>query len=165
MTTDDFLRVLLSIDFPEKYWSLCDRYSSSPTNTYTGQKAEVLAAFRALGIEPRYDGRDRSYVVEAEKIDEIEWSALFAKQRHSQELMISGVGPSGRVGSNFATLAYDAKLLSDPGFSRSPFSGPRPYPRPQVADAAALVGLVQEFVVLVHEIKAALRARMTRNDT
>ncbi|WOB06890.1 hypothetical protein [Piscinibacter gummiphilus] len=159
MTTEDFLRVLLAIDFPEKYWSLCDRYSSSPTTTYNGQKAEVLSAFESLGVKPRYDGRDRSYAIETEKIGEVEWGALFAKQRHGQELMISGVGPNGRVGSNFASLAYDAKRLSDPGFSRSPFSGPPPYPRPQVADSAALAGLVREFVALVHEIKAALRAR------
>ncbi len=158
MTTEDLLRILLSIDFPEKYWSLCDRYSSSAASAYNGQKAEVLAFFRALDVESRYDARDRSYVLETEKIGPIEWSALFAKQRAAQELMISGVGPNGRVGSNFAVLAYEAMRLADPSFSRSPFSGPPPYPRPQVVNAAALEGLIRDFVTLVRQIKAALRA-------
>jgi len=158
MTTEALLRVLLSINFPEKYWALCDRYSSSPTVVYSGQKTEVLAFFRALNVEPRYDARDRSYAVESEKIGGVEWTALFAKQRSSQELILSGVGPNGSVGSNFAVLAFEAKRLEEPSFSRSPFSGLPPYPRPQVANAAALEGLVQEFVLLVREIKAALRA-------
>ena len=158
MTTEDLLRALLSIDFSEKYWALCERYSSNATSAYSGQKAEILAFFRALGTEPRYEARDRSYVVEVETIGEMEWHALFAKQRSGQELMIAGIGPIGRVGSNFAVLAYEAKRLADANFSRSPFSGPTPYPRPQVASAAALEGLINEFVLLVREIKATLRA-------
>jgi hypothetical protein len=158
MATEHLLRILLSIDFPEKYWDLCDRHSSSAENAYSGQKAEIVSLFRALNVEPRYDARDRSYVIETEKIGKVEWSALFAKQRAAQELMIAGVGPSGRIGSNFAVLAYEAKRLADPSFTRSPFSGPPPYPRPQVANAVALESLIQEFVMLVRQIKVALRA-------
>lgn len=131
MTSEAFLKILVSIDFSEKYWALCDRYSSDFTNLYNGQKTDVLAAFRALNIEARYDGRDRPYAFEVGKIGEIEWSALFVKQRYSQELMISGLGPDGRLGSNLAVLAYEAKRVADTSFSRSPFSGPAPYPRPQ----------------------------------
>jgi len=158
MTTEDLLRTLLTIGFPEKYWELCERYSSAATSSYAGQKAEVLALFRALEVEPRYDARDRSYELPAEKIGELEWTATFAKQRTSQEFLISGVGPNVRVGSNFAVLAYEAKRLASPTFSRSPFSGPPPYPRPQAADSAALAGLIREFVALAQDINAALRA-------
>jgi hypothetical protein len=159
MTTEDFLHVLAALDFPAKYWALCERFPSVPGSSFAGTKQEVLAAFQAAGVAARYDSRDRSYEVEAETIDFVQWSALFAKQRSGPEFMISGVGPEGRVGSNFAVLAYDAKRMEDPTFMRSPFSGPPPYPRPAVSNSVQLSALLQEFIGLVREIKGALRGR------
>ena len=119
----------------------------------------MLAASEAFGIAARYNSRDRSYEVEAETIGSVQWSALFAKQRSGPEFMISGVGAEGRVGSNFAVLAYEAKRLEDPSFTRSPFSGPPPYPRPAVSNSVQLAALLQEFIGLVKEIKGSLRGR------
>jgi hypothetical protein len=157
MTQPDFLRLLLSIDFPTKYWALCDRYPRNPQASYRGQKAEVVSAFQELDAKPRYDSRDRSYEVEGEVISGLEWSALFVMQRSGPKFMMSAVGPSGTIGSNFAVLAYDAKVLEDPTFSRSPFSGPAPYPRPDAASPEALRSLIRDFIVLVREIKVALQ--------
>jgi len=157
MTQQEFLRLLLSIDFPAKYWALCDRYPRNPQSSYRGQKAEVIAAFEELDAKPRYDSRDRSYEVETEVIAGLEWSALFVIQRSGPELMMSAAGPSGTIGSNFAVLAYDAKVLEAPTFSRSPFSGAAPYPRPDVASPDALRSLIRDFILLVREIKAVLQ--------
>lgn len=160
MTHEDLLRLLVQSEFPSKYWAWCDRHPLRPGSLYEGLKEDVLAAFRGLGIEPKYDRRDRSYVIEPETIDSTLWEALFVKQRSGLEFMFSGTGPSGRVGSNLAVLAYDAKRLEDPAFSRSPFSGPPPYPKPSAASREELETILGEFVDLVHELKHALRSRV-----
>jgi hypothetical protein len=159
MTNDAFLRLLVSIDFSAKYWALCDRFPLVPGSSYSGTKQQVLAAFEASGVSPRYDSRDRSYEFELERIGGIQWSALFAKKRSGPELMFSGVGSEGYIGSNFAVLAYDARRLEDPGFFQNRFSGPAPYPRPSVSSDTELEALVREFVGMVREIEQAIRDR------
>jgi hypothetical protein len=159
MTNEEFLRLLAALEFPVKYWALCERFPLVQGSSFSGTKQEVLSAFQAAGVAARYDSRDRSYEVEAETIGSVKWSALFAKQRSGPDFMMTGVGPEGRIGSNFAVLAYEAKLLEDPSFTRSPFSGSPPYPRPAVSNSAHLAKLLQEFLGLVTEIKGSLRAR------
>ena len=156
MLNDAFLCLLATLDFPDKYWALCDRFPLVPGSSFAASKKEILAAFEAAGTSIRYDSRDRSFEIESEKIGAIEWKALFVKQRGGLELMISGLGPEGYIGSNFAVLAYEGKRKEDTGFVRSPFSGPPPYPRPSASNPVQLAALVQEFVGLVKEIKAAL---------
>jgi hypothetical protein len=161
MTESEFLFLLNSIDFPSRYWELCDRFPIEPAIVgHSGRKEDILAAFQEMGITPRYDSRDRSFVCEEEKIGEFNWSGVFCKQRNGLELLFGGVQNDARIGSNFAVLAYDAKKLTDVTFERSPFSGPPPYPRPNHnGDANALRAIVKEFVVLVRQIKEAIRAR------
>jgi hypothetical protein len=160
MTQIEFFSLLNSVDFPRRYWELCDRYPLRPDEIgRAGKKDDVLAAFARAGVAPRYDPRDRSFRVEDEQIGDMVWSGLFVKQRSGGlELMISAVSASAKLGSNFARLAYEPKFLVDPSFTRSPFTGPPPYPRPaHNGDAAALAGIVTEFVALVRLIKDAVR--------
>jgi hypothetical protein len=160
MTDQDFLSLLNSIDFPRRYWELCDRYPIRGISMQgSGWKEAILAAFREMGVVPKYDSRDRSFACEEERIGDYVWSGLFCKTRKSGlELMFSGQSGDSHLGSNLAVLAYDAKRLADPTFTRDRFTGPPPYPRP--ADNHDLVELkmvVKEFVVLVRLIKDALR--------
>ena len=160
MTDVDFLSLLNGIEFPRLYWELCEKFPIRPDVVgYSGRKEDILAAFREMGIVPRYDSRDRSFVCEEEKIGDFVWHGLFCKQRHGLELMFGGETKDAHLGSNFAVLAYDARQLADPTFQRNPFSGPPPYPRPvHNGDPAALKQIVKEFVVLVRLIKDAIRA-------
>jgi hypothetical protein len=84
----------------------------------------------------------------------------FANRATDSNCYFDGQAKNARVGSNFAVLAYDAKRLADPSFERHRFAGPPPYPRPDHnGDPDALKAIVKEFVVLVCEIKEAIRAR------
>lgn len=159
MTQEELLRLLASIEFPAKYWALCDRFPSATGSSYSGTKDEVLAAFQAVGVRARYDCRDRTYEVEVERIGLMDWRAVFAKQRSGPEFLISGAGPEGRIGSNFAVLVYEAKRAVDPSFSRSPFAGSPPYPRPRIKSSAELAELLNQFIELVREIKTAIRGQ------
>jgi hypothetical protein len=164
MTERAFLSLLNRIDFPRRYWEVCDRIrfgTSGQANL--GRKEDILAAFAEAGVKARYDSRDRSFKFEEEVIGDLTWSGLFVKQRHGVELMISGTSTDARVGSNFAVLAYNAKRLADPAFERSPFGGgPPPYPRPDPGgDAAAMREVVKQHVDLVRMIKDELRRQPT----
>ena len=161
MTKTEFLSLLNAVDFPRRYWQLCDRFPIQPAVVKrSGRKDDVLAAFREMGIAPKYDYRDRSFTCEEEQIGSFVWSGVFCKQRNSLELLFGGESRDARLGSNFAVLAYDAKRLIDPTFERNRFSGPPPYPRPDHnGDPAALQTIVKEFVVLVRLIKEAIRSR------
>jgi hypothetical protein len=164
MTETDFLSLLNRIDFPRRYWELCDRVHSTPSgHANLGRKADILAAFAEAGVTARYDSRDRSFEFEEELIGGLTWSGLFVKQRHGVELMIFGTSKDATVGSNFAVLAYNAKRLADPDFERSPFGGgPPPYPRPAPgSDAAAMREVVKQHVDLVRMIKDELRQQPT----
>lgn len=163
MTESEFLSLLNSIEFPRRYWDLCTRFPVEPSVTgQAGRKEDIIAAFREMGITPRYDSRDRSFECEQEKIGDLVWSGVFCKQRNGLELLFAGKGDHGYVGSNFAVLAYNAKKLADPTFERNPFSGPPPYPRPDHnGDPAHLKTIVHEFVLLVRLIKNNLRSQYT----
>jgi hypothetical protein len=160
MTETDFLLLLNRIEFPRRYWELCDRIRVGPSGQANlGRKEDILAAFAEAGVKARYVSRDRSFMFEEEVIGEHTWSGLFVKQRHGVELMISGTSKDARVGSNFAVLAYNAKRLADPNFERSPFGGgPPPYPRPDPGgNPAAWREVIMEHVQLVRMIKDELR--------
>jgi hypothetical protein len=163
MTPTDFLTLLNGIDFPRRYWELCARFKlDSSVVGFTGRKEDILAAFREMGIIPEYNSRFGTFICEEEQIGDFSWSAVFCKQRHGLELVISGESKESRLGSNFAVLAYDAKRLADPMFERDQFSGPPPYPRPDHnGDPAALREIVKEFVRLVRRMKDAIRLRET----
>ena len=162
MTEADFLLLLNAIDFSHRYWELCERFPTHPTGqTNLGTKEDILAAFNEVGINPRYDSRDRSFEFEEERIGDYAWSGVFAKQRHGVELLFGGKSSSGCLGSNFAVLAYDARRAADPTFVRDPFKGPAPYPRPDHnGDANSLSEIVKQHVALVRLIKDALRQRV-----
>jgi len=160
MTDTEFLAILNTIDFPRRYWEMCDRFPLDipVVNLASGRKEDILAAFEELGITPRYY-RDGTFVCENERIGGVDWSAAFCKQRGGVELIFSEKAKGQHVGSNLCSLAYDAKRLADPTYERSQFSEPAPYPRPDHnGDPAKVKAIVKEFVLLVREIKAALRA-------
>jgi hypothetical protein len=159
MTETEFLTLLNTIDFPRRYWELCDRHPLDPSVVgYSGRKEDILAAFRDMGITPRY--RDRTYTCEEEQIGGFLWSAHFCKQRSGLELLFDGESKGACIGNNFAGLAYDAMKLADPSFERDRFSGPPPYPRPaHNGDPATLKAIIREFVTLVRLIKDAIRSR------
>jgi hypothetical protein len=160
ITEREFLELLNSIEFPRLYWELCERFPVRPSGVANqGRKEEILAAFREMGIVPRYDSR--TFTVEEEKIGDLTWSGVFVKQSHGLELMIQGMSETTSVGSNFAVLAYDAKKLADPSFEGDQFSRPPPYPRPDHnGDPVALKAIVKEFVKLVRLIKDKLRTQV-----
>jgi hypothetical protein len=160
MTDQDFLSLLNSIDFPRRYWELCDRFPIRAISMReSGWKEAILAAFREMGIVPQYDASDRLFTCEEEKIGDFVWHGAFCKTRKSGlELMFSGESGNAHLGSNFAVLAYDAKRLADPTFERDRFTGPPPYPRPaDNHDLVELKEVVKEFVVLVRMVKDAIR--------
>jgi hypothetical protein len=161
MTETDFLSLLNSVDFPRRYWDLCDRFPARPTGRANlGRREDILAAFAAAGVQSRFDSRDRSFEFEGERIGEFIWSGVFAKKTCGLELMIFGESKDAVIGSNFAVLAYDAKRLADPMFERSPVKGPPPYPRPDHnGDPSALQEIVLQHVAFVRLIKEALRRR------
>jgi hypothetical protein len=161
MTETDFLSLLNGIDFPRRYWELCDRFPVRPTGQANlGRKEDILAAFAEADIKPRY--RDRSFEFEEELISDFTWLGVFVKQRSGIELMIGGESTYARIGSNFAVLAYDARRLADPKFERDCFKGPPPYPRPDHnGDPTALREIVKQHVSLVRMIKDVLRRRAT----
>jgi hypothetical protein len=159
MTETDFLSLLNGVGFPQRYWEMCDRFPVRPIGqANVGRKEDILAAFAEVGVEPRYDSRDRSFEFEKEQIGDFAWSGVFAKQRSGVELMIGGESKFATLGSNFAVLAYQAQRLADPTFVRDPFKGAAPYPRPgHNGDPAALREIVKQHVLLVRLIKDALR--------
>jgi hypothetical protein len=160
MTEPELLALLNSIDFPHLYWEFCDRFPLQPALTSSSRKEDIVAAFKEMGVLPKYDSRDRSFVCEEEKIGDWVWSGVFCKQRCGLELLIVGKSLDARCGSNFASLAYEAKRLADPTFERSPFFGPPPYPRPDHAgDPDVLKEIVKELVALVRLIKDKIRSR------
>jgi hypothetical protein len=161
MTEQDFLSLLNTIDFPRRYWELCDRFPiDSSVVGHTGRKGDILAAFAEMGVTPKYISKYRAFECEEEQIGEFLWRGVFTQQRHGLELSFGGGSKGKGVGSNFAVMAYDAKQLADPSFKRDRFSGPPPYPRPDHnGNPEALKKIVKEFVVLVRAIKDAIRLR------
>jgi hypothetical protein len=88
MTGSEFLSLLNSIDFPRRYWELCDRFPIRPAIVgHSGRSKDILAAFREMGIAPRSDSRDRSFVCEEEQIGDYLWSGVFCKQSNGLELL------------------------------------------------------------------------------
>jgi hypothetical protein len=159
VTNDELLDLLNSIDFPQQYWDLCDRFPVRPTGQANlGRKNDILAAFAESGVTPRYV--ENCFIFEEERIGDITWSATFVKQRHGVELMFDRASSASHIGSNFAVLAYEAKRRSDPMFHRDRFQGPPPYPRPgHNGDAAVLKDIVKSHVLLVRAIKNAIRQK------
>jgi len=160
MTDQDFLSLLNSIDFPRRYWELCDRFPIRAIRPQkSGWKEAILAAFGEMAIVPEYYPEDRLFTCEDEQIGDFVWHGALCKTRQSGiELMFGGQSRDRHLGSNLAVLAYDAKRLADPTFERNPFSGPPPYPRPaDNNDPVELKEVVKEFVVLVRLIKDAIR--------
>lgn len=160
MTDNEFLSLLNEIGFPDRYWSLCERFPVDLSiKGKAGTKKDIVAAFREVDVIPECPEAN-AYFCEREVIGGMEWSATFCKQRSGLELMIDGESKDGCVGSNFAVLAYEAKQLADPLFKRDPFKGPPPYPRPDHnGDAAALKEIIKEFVLIVRSIKSAIRSK------
>jgi hypothetical protein len=164
MTDREFLSLLNSIDFPRRYWELCNRYPiRAHSSRESGWREAIFAAFQEMGVVPKYDSRDHSFACEEEQIGHYVWSGLFCKTRRSGlDLMFSGQSGESHIGSNFAVLAYDAKRLADPTFERDRFAGPPPYPRPaDNGDLGELKEVVKEFVILVRLIKNAIREGQT----
>ena len=161
MTDQDILSLLNTIDFPRRYWELCDRFPiDASVIGHTGRKEDILAAFAEMGIAPTYNSKFRTFACEEEQIGYFVWRGVFTKQRSGLELSFGGGLNGVGVGSNFAVMAYDAKQLADPSFKRDQFSGPPPYPRPDHnGDPEALKVIVKEFVILVRAIKDAIRSR------
>ena len=161
MTKPELLRLLNAIEFPRRYWELCDRFPIRPVSVgQAGRKEDILQAFQDLGIKPCYDSRDRSFSCEKEQIGSSVWWGVFCKQRSGVELLFCGKFENTPIGSNFAVLSYDARRLADSSFERSQFSDPPPYPRPNHnGDPAALKAIVKEFVFLVRMIKDAIRSK------
>lgn len=157
MTTQtDLLTVLNAVDFPRLYWEMCDRFPLHPSELKQGTKADFLAAFRDVGITPRYESQ--TFTFEEEEIAGILWSAVFIKQRYGLELRLEGSGGNESLGSNLAVLAYEAKKLADPNYKRDMFNGPPPYPRPDHrGNPIVLRGILDEFVRLIRLIKDELR--------
>jgi hypothetical protein len=162
MTDQEFLSLLNTIEFPRRYWELCDRFPIDPSVVgHTGRKEDILTAFAEMGVTPKYTSKYRTFECEEEQIGDFLWRGVFMQQRHGLELSFGGGSNGKGVGSNFAVMAYDAKQLADPSFKRDRFSGPPPYPRPDHnGDPEALKTIVKEFVVLVRAIKDAIRARI-----
>lgn len=161
MLPHEFLSLLNTIEFPRRYWELCDRFPIDPSVVgHTGRKEDILAAFAEMGVTPKYLSKYRAFECEEEQIADFLWRGVFTQQRHGLELSFGGGANGKGVGSNFAVMAYDAKQLADPSFKRDQFTGPPPYPRPNHnGDTEALKTIVKEFVVLVRAIKDAIRAR------
>jgi hypothetical protein len=162
MTDQDFLSLLNSIDFPRRYWELCECFPiRAEGKRESGWKETIISAFREMDVVPEYDPRDHSFACEEERIGDHVWQGLFCKTRKSGlEMSFGGESKDGHVGSNFAVLAYDAKRLADPTFKLEQFSGPPPYPRPAWnGDPVALKEIVKEFVILVRLIKDSIRRK------
>lgn len=160
MRNEEFLSLLNTVDFPRRYWELCERHPIRACRSLeSGWKEAIFVAFHEMGVVPKYDSRDRSFACEEEWIGDYLWSGLFCKMRKSGlELILSGRSGDSRLGSNFAVLAYDAKRLADPTFARDRFAGPPPYPRPaDNGDLGELKEVVTEFVILVRLVKDAIR--------
>jgi hypothetical protein len=103
----DLLRVLNSVSFPERYWDLCDRFPLDANGLpRRGRKEDVLGALRDLCVAIDYDKRDRSYVVERERIDATTWWGVFVMQRGGVEMLLAS---DAGLGSNFAALARSAR--------------------------------------------------------
>jgi hypothetical protein len=165
MIDQEFLSLLNAIDFPRRYWELCDRFPIDPSVAgHTGRKEDILAAFAEMGVTPKYTSKFRTFECEEEQIGDFLWRGVFTQQRHGLELSFGGESNGVPVGSNFAVMAYNAKQMADPSYKRDPFSGPPPYPRPNHNGVPeALKAIVKEFVILVRAIKDAIRLRREAN--
>jgi hypothetical protein len=160
MNQQEFLALLNSVEFTDRYWLLCDRFPFKPgSDFFRGTKKDVIAALEEIGASPKYCKIDRSYRVGEERIGEFLWWGLFVKQRSGGlELMVVGESGDERVGGNFAVLAYEAKRFADPTFSRDRFKGPPPYPRPHYnGNTDELRAIAKEFVHLFSAVKDAVR--------
>jgi hypothetical protein len=161
MTDNEFLSLLNTIDFPRVYWELCDRFPLRPGRPPNPHWREaVSAAFREMGIVPRYNSSEQLFTCEDEQIGNYVWSAALWQQRHGGlELTFGGQSGRTHVGTSLAVMAYEARRLADPTFKRDQFTGTPPYPRPaHNADLAALRKIVKEFVSLVRLMKDAIRS-------
>jgi hypothetical protein len=164
MTQADLLAVLGASGFPEHYWALCARHPYAATGQMHRSltKQEIMAAFTSLGLEPRYDARDRSITIDLGGFGGRTWQGVFAASRSGGlELIMAGSGEQDRIGSNFAVLAYDAKRHVDPSFFRDRFGdGPPPYPRPSHnGQSDKLADIVGGFVDLLASAQEAIESR------
>jgi len=153
MDQSELLGALNAVSFSERYWDLCDRFpfvTSEPP--VRARQEDVLKALHDLAVAVDYDKRDRSYLVERDRIDNVTWWGVFVLPRSGgvEMLLASDTG----LGSNFAVLANCSRQLADPSFARVP-----PYPRPEInGDLSALKRIVAEFVTLLRLAKDGLRA-------
>jgi hypothetical protein len=163
MTQADLLALLNCISFSDRYWAICDRYAPDLSKLVPKalSKQALIEAFQPSGVATNYDSRDRSISIDLGAASGRSWSAVFnASGTGLLEFSLVGRNQSGMIGSNFAVLAYDAKRITDPSYTRDRFSkGPPPYPRPSHnGDLTALSAIIEQFIEIVRDISAALRS-------
>src|SRR5262245_29305273 len=91
MSDQELLSLLNTIDFPRRYWELCDRFPLDPSVVgHTGRKKDILAAFAEMGITPKYTSKFRTFECEEEQIGGYVWRGVFIQQRHGLELSFWG---------------------------------------------------------------------------
>lgn len=105
------------------------------------------------GTEFRASFKGRIAILKLGSLVGMAWEARAVPKRTGIfELSIYGRAEDGLVGGGFQSLAYAAKQMAVPGFTRSP-----PYPAPDPGgDPNALSAIFAEFDVLLRDIIAAV---------
>jgi hypothetical protein len=159
MDHTDFLALLNEIDFPDRYWNVVESFKCTETLERKNNREEIGRAFLELGLVETSYVSHGGFVTPSIVIGGIPTDGMLSN-RSGLEMIFSGMtGEVHHFGGGFANLAYKAKQLADPSYSRSPFDGPKPYPRPGYqAEFCALVEVVRYFSDEVKRMQDALRS-------
>lgn len=147
---DRLLALLVSIDFPQKYYRYyedCARHAGG-----SGTPDVFVEAVRSIPFDFRYVKKDRFFEhVENSPAGELVFKAAFV---HSAvEFLFHVRTPQGAVGGPLPKLAREAAQARDPAFSYSPAS-----PKLPLDDAAQARAIVEWGIARFSEIKAAILA-------
>lgn len=150
--TSPLLHALAELEFPLRYYALCERHPLDVENRYRATRSDVEAVLGRLGESATYDKRDRSFS-STEEIGEGEVQLVFVAQSRgsSAELLIAHSEPAGTDGSNFAGLARRITELEG-GEVPHP-----PYPRPELSSPESLAEVLTFGFRILHDVAEALR--------
>lgn len=163
MTESELLAILWKMKFPQRYYKLCKTLPGDPEiKKPKGSKKDILEVCKSLDAAIISDRHDRSYVLERDVIGDLAWEGLLAIHGGGYvELFFGGKTEEGRkwsVGSNFAVLSNLTMKTKHPDHEHEP-----PFPRPHYDNPEQLKKIVKEFILIIRDIKKALRDQATKS--
>lgn len=149
---NELLKLLLKVQFDERYYSLYEQFRDRSTNT-TSTRYDVTAALASTRLDFTFHMRERFYAYKELYVFGSVGLHL-ALPHASVELILVLQVDGQQIGGPFPALARRVALLRDPGFLYEPRSPKIPFSNPD-----QLRQVVQQGVGLFREVQRAILAR------